>query len=336
MTVDDQSADSLRFKDRSTGLILFGTLQIVMGGCCALLIPFMLLSLLIAPMAGAPTNARMMIPAIGLYGLLAVALVWLGIGSILARRWARALTLTLAWLWLVIGVMALIMVSVWMPNMFDMAAAQGQPAPPPEIMIVVQVMMLGMMVCLYLVLPGMFVLFYRSPHVKATCEFKDPLVRWTDSCPLPVLALSLLLGSGAISMVYSLAYCVLPFFGILLKGVPGGLAILCVSLLFAYLAWATYKLKMGAWWATLAVYGVFCLSTVVTFSRISIMEFYREMNFPEEQLKLMEDSGMVELMNMPLMTGVGFAVLVGYMLCVRRYFVAGAAAQVKSSRSGCA
>ena len=110
MNVDSQSADSPRFKDRSIGLIIFGALQIVMGCGCALLIPFMLLSLLVAPPAAAPMNAapmnmQMMLPAVGFYGLAAVVLVSLGVGSIRARRWARALTLVLAWMWLVMGVM---------------------------------------------------------------------------------------------------------------------------------------------------------------------------------------------------------------------------------------
>ncbi len=246
MTVDDQSADSPLFKDRSMGLIVFGAIQIVIGGCCALLIPFMLLSLLVGPSAGAPTNVRMMIPAVGFYAFLAVLLVGLGIGSIRARRWARALTLVLAWMWLVVGILALLMMSVWIPNMSDFAAEERQV--PAQVMVFVQVVMLGTMGCMYLVVPGIFISFYQSAHVKATCEFKDPHVRWTDNCPLPVLALSLLLGFGAAStMIFSVCYGgVIPFFGILLKGVPGALVILGVTLLFAYLAWATYKLKMGA------------------------------------------------------------------------------------------
>jgi hypothetical protein len=217
-----------------------------------------------------------------------------------------------------------------MPNMSNFAAEERQV--PPQVMVFVQVVMLGTMGCMYLVVPGIFISFYQSAHVKATCEFKDPHVRWTDNCPLPVLALSLLLGFGAASTMIFSVCCggVIPFFGILLKGVPGALVILGVTLLFAYLAWATYKLKMGAWWTTLAVYGVLGISTIVTFSRINMMEFYREMDVPEQQLELMRKSGMVERMNMPLMMGVSFAVLVAFMLWVRRYFVAGSAAKVDS------
>jgi hypothetical protein len=318
MTADEQMANTPRFKDRSTGLIIFGALQIAMGCCCALLILFMLLVL---PSVGAPTNVRMMIPALGVYALSAVLLTTLGVGSILARRWARALTLVAAWMWLVIGVMTMIIMSLWMPNISNLAAQENQV--PPEATIFFQVVMLGTMGCMYVAIPGIFVFFYRSAHVKATCEFKNPKLSWTDHCPLPVLALSLLLGIGSVSMIFSLSYGgVVPFFGFLLKGVSGALAIVGITILFAYLAWATYKLKMAAWWTTLVVYLVFGISTVVTFWRISMIEFYRELAFPEEQLELIEKSGMIEAMNMPLMMGASFAVLVGYMLWVRRYFVA--------------
>lgn len=305
------------FKDRSTGLIVLGVLQVLLGGCCALLVPLMLLG----TRSGA-TSVRMLLPAVGIYGLLAVMFVSLGIGSILARRWARALTLVLAWMWLVPGGVSLITVAFWMPNMF-----QGDQM-PPSTKIAVQATLLGTLGCLYLVLPGIFVAFYQSQHVKATCELKDPHVRWTDKAPLPVLALSLLLAFGALSMVWTLAYGpVLPLFGILWKGLPAGAVVVAGSLLMGYLAWGAYKLKMAAWWTTLAVYVVFGLSAVITFSRIPLMELYRAMNFPEEQLKLLERSGAVERMNMPLMIGVSSVVLVGYLLFVRQYFISASASR---------
>lgn len=328
-TVGVQSTGSPQFKDRRTGLIVFGILQIAMGFCCAMLIPLMLLPQFVGPAAGSAMSAQMLIPILGMYGMLAVLFVWLGVGSILARRWARALTLVLAWMWLVFGIMALIMLGIMRPIPFDMAA-QGQQL-PPQMGMIIQVVMLATMGFMYLFLPGIYILFYRSQHVKATCDIQDPHVRWTERCPLPVLAMSLMLGSGVFSMIFSVSYgCVMPFFGILLKGVPGGLFVLTMTLLFAYLAWATYRLKIAAWWTTLVFYVIFGVSSMITFSRIGMLEFYREMNYPEEQLRIMDESGIIDRMNMPLMFGVGFVVFVGYMLWVRRYFVAGSVPHVDS------
>jgi len=320
-SVDQPSTGGPPFKDRKVGLILFGLLQIFMGGCCALVIPLMFLSLVVGPENGAQTNVRMLIPAIGVYALMAVVFVWLGAGSILARRWARALTLVLAWMWLVIGIMAMIMIVVWMPNLFNMAGQDQQV--PQEMHLFIQVVMMGTMGFIYLFLPGIFVLFYQSKHVKATCDMHDPHVRWTDKCPLPVLAMSLMLGYSSLSIFFTASYnFVTPFFGILLKGVPGGLLMLAFTLLSAYLAWATYHLKIAAWWTMLVAYATFGLSGIITFSRISMMDFYREMNLPADQLKIIEQSGMIDRMNLPLMFSVSFIVFVGYMLWVRKYFVA--------------
>ncbi|QDT98219.1 hypothetical protein [Gimesia aquarii] len=319
-SVDNQSTDSPPFKDRSTGLIIFGLLQIFMGGCCALMIPLMLLSLAVAPDVNPQLDTQTLVPAIGIYALLAVLLIWLGVGSFLARRWARALTLVLAWMWLVIGILAMIMIVVWMPNLFNMAA-QDQKI-PPEMLLFMQVVMTGTISCMYLFLPGIFVLFYQSKHVKATCEMKDPHVRWTDKCPLPVLAMSLFLGYSSLSIFYSASYgFVTPFFGILLKGVSGGLVMLVFSLLSVYLAWATYKLKIAAWWTVLIAYVTLGVSGIITFSRIGMMDFYKEMNLPKEQLKIIEQSGMIDRMNLPLIFSLSFVVFVGYMLWVRKYFV---------------
>lgn len=320
MTTGSPSIQSPPLKDRSVGLILFGVVQILLGCLLALMIPLMLLPLLAGAPPGVPTNMQTMIPACGFYGLSAAIFVTLGIGSICALRWARALTLVLAWMWLVMGGISLLVMWFVMPKVFSQIAAQ-QPI-PPEVMIVMQVVMLGTTGCIYFVVPGAFVLFYQSPHVKATCEWKDPHVRWTDHCPLPVLALSLMLGLAVATMPLSLVYGrVMPLFGILLKGVPALLMILGMILLAGYLAWATYRLKMSAWWTTLAFYSILGVSAIVTFSRINMIDYYREINLPEEQVELIQKTGMLEGMNMPVIMGAGFVVFVGYLLWVRRYFV---------------
>lgn len=328
-TSGQQSVRTPEFKDRRTGLILFGLLQVFMGVCSALLIPMMLLALTIAPKTQPELNFQTMAPMLGIYALFAVVLIWLGAGSILARRWARALTLVLAWTWLIIGAMSMIMMVFFMPNVYDVAA-QGQQV-PPEMRMFMQVVMTGTLGCMYLFLPGSFVLFYQSQHVKATCDARDPHIRWTDKCPLPVLAMSLMLGYGSLSIFFTAGYgFVMPFFGMLLKGLSGGLVMLAFSLLSAYLAWATYRLKISAWWTMLVVYLILGVSSIITFTRFDMMDMYREMDIPADQLKIIEESGMLTQMNMPLMFGLGFAFFIGYMLWVRKHFVAVAASNTDS------
>src|SRR3954469_578396 len=83
------------YKDRSTGLLIFGILTLLLGCLSGLLVPLMLFGQTVAAKApnAPPVNHAAVVPGVIIYGLLAVALVWLGIGSIKARRWARALLL---------------------------------------------------------------------------------------------------------------------------------------------------------------------------------------------------------------------------------------------------
>ena len=85
-----------QFKDRKVWLIVFGVLEIMFGAGCALMVPFMLFGIVMAAAApGAkapPVQVSMIIPAILVYGLLAVWFIWMGIDSVMMRRWARAST----------------------------------------------------------------------------------------------------------------------------------------------------------------------------------------------------------------------------------------------------
>src|ERR1035438_153181 len=90
----DSSPPPTAYKNRSSGLIIFGVLTILLGCVCALLVPLMLFGQTMSAKAtGTPPNFSVLLPAVSVYGFLAVVLVWLGIGSINARRWARALLL---------------------------------------------------------------------------------------------------------------------------------------------------------------------------------------------------------------------------------------------------
>src|SRR5215471_10227795 len=92
-------------KDRSRALVVFGVFTILLGACAGLMTPLMLLGhFMNARNPDAPaTGLAMLLPGLLMYAGLAVALIWLGIGSMRARRWARALLLILAWSWLVMG-----------------------------------------------------------------------------------------------------------------------------------------------------------------------------------------------------------------------------------------
>jgi len=323
MTDYEETLQSSDFKDRKTGLVVFGILHIIFGGFCALMVPFMIFGMIASTVldnsAAAPMRPAMMIPALLLYVLLAVWFICMGIGSIKARRWARALVLVSSWLWLISGISGLIFILLLMPDMYDRMGESERM--PPELARIMKYVMTAFMTVLYVIIPAVLVLFYGSKNVKATCEFRDSRVRWTDKCPLPVLALSLIFGFWAVSMPFTLFYgSAIPFFGFILTGLSGAGVVLLVILLAGYVAWGTYRLSINAWWCAVLLITAWALSTAITFSRVSILDFYEKMNFPQQQLDIIEQYS-ISQDYMVLFLGLWAVGLLGYLLYTRRYFV---------------
>ncbi|MDD5454158.1 MAG: hypothetical protein PHW62_01480 [Candidatus Ratteibacteria bacterium] len=312
------------FQDRKGGLIAFGVLQIILGSFCFLMVPLMLIGMLALSVSGrpdaVPVNPQVMVQGVFFYLLLAVWFVWMGIGSIKARRWARALVLVSSWLWFVFGVMGFIFWIIFMPNMYSQMAVNGQM--PSNVITITKIVTIIFMIVFYIVVPGIAILFYGSKNVKATCESRNPVPSWTDKCPLPVLGLSFLYAIGVISVIPMASYnFVMPFFGSLLSGAAGALAIFCVVLILGYLAFGTYKLHMKAWWAAVLLMLLGTISTIMTFSKISLLEFYQKMNFPEQQLKLIQQMGITRNSNIIWQSVFWTVIFFGYLLYVRKFFV---------------
>jgi hypothetical protein len=323
MTEHEKIMQSSDFKDRKTGLVVFGILQIILGGFCALAVPFMVMGMIASAAlrnsSAPPINTSMMIPGILFYVLAAVWFIWMGIGSLKARRWARALILVSSWLWLICGTGGLIVMLLLMPGMYDRMGQSGQI--PPGAAAVMKCVMMGFMTVFYVIIPAVLVLFYGSKNVKATCEFRDSQVRWTDKCPLPVLAVSLLFGVWAVSMLSLGAYgWTIPFFGFIATGIKGAAIALVGMLLYGYVALGLYKLSIKAWWCAVLLTILWSLSTAITFSRVSLLDFYQKMNFPQQQLEIIKQCGMPQTSIVALFFGLWVVGFLVYLLYTKKYF----------------
>jgi hypothetical protein len=313
------------FQDRKTLLVVFGILQIILGAVCAMLVPFMALSLIMTrsfeSSAVPPMNIRMIAPTLLFYLILAVWFIWAGIGSIKARRWARALVLVFSWLWLICGVIGVVLLFFIIPDIFGKMAATGQM--PQEIFIVMKIIIDFFTFILFVLVPGMFILVYGGKNVKLTCEFRDPQVRWTDKCPLPVLGLVLMFGFSAFSVLGMLFYGrVVPFFGFLVKGIPGGIIILAIAAILGYLSRGLYLMDIKAWWTAVVFIILASISNIVTFSfsRVSLLDVYAAMDFPAQQIELIKQYGFQDSYIMAL-SGLWIIPMLGYILFMRKYFV---------------
>jgi hypothetical protein len=313
------------FKDRTVGLVVFGILTILLGGMAALFVLVMLAQVVFARAITATPSFSVMLPGISIYGFMAVALVWLGIGSIKARRWARALLLIFSWSWLIVGVLTSFFMAFLMPRILAHIPAggtTGQPAMPPVAQSIAMAVMFLFLGVFFVILPSVWTVFYCSRHVKATCETRDPETRWTDACPLPVLGLSVLLMVSAPMMLLMpmSGHCVLPFFGVFLTGIPGAVFCLIFAAVWAYAAWLLYKLEQRGWWLVLIVFFVNLVSGLLTFARHDMMDMYRLMDYPEAQLEQIQKSGMVIGNHMAWIMLFSMLPVLGYLLFIRKFF----------------
>jgi hypothetical protein len=255
------------------------------------------------------------------YAESAVALVWLGIGSILARRWARAILLSLSGAALCAGALGLVTLAIIMPRLFDAIAHSGQRPLPPGALLLMKVVAMTFM-SLYILVPLSIFLFYRSPHVKRTCEVRDPVERWTDRCPLPVLALCLLMAFGGIIMLGLLgSFRGFPVFGIFVPGASGHLLVILFAGLFFYLARGLYRLQIGAWWAALGLMILSAISNLVTFWGPNLGDTYAKMGLDQRSAAMAGQMSGAFHWLLPL----SILPWVVWLLCVRRYFTAPAA-----------
>jgi hypothetical protein len=310
------ASQSAAYKDRSVWLTIFGVLTILLGGICLLFIPLMIFGAIAAHAEGGIPG---LFPEMGMYGAAGGGLVWCGIGSILARRWARALLLIFSWSWLAIGVIAIACVAIFLP-----AVIKAQPHNPNTSSQAVEYGVLAItgviLLFTFIVIPAIWALFYGRKSVKATCEARNPLPSWTDACPLPVLAMSLLLGLSVLSYVGNiLSYRIIPFFGVFLTGTPAVLIYIILIAVCVITALGLYRMDRRAWWLVLLMMTLIFLSSGITYWFHSLREFYHLMGYSEQQIRAMQNAAF-DGRRTVWMTLVFALPMVGYVLFIGRYF----------------
>ncbi|MFA5975660.1 MAG: hypothetical protein WC859_05775 [Elusimicrobiota bacterium] len=215
--------ESAGFCDRSNGLVGFGVALIAMG-ILELLMEGMTA---ILPIIMGVGSARLMMGMAMFSVPLVVAKIWLGIGSVNAERWARALILVLAWISLYDSSR---MVVFWLTR------------PDEFVKVTWMAGTLSVATCL---ISGLYAWYYRSQDVQRTCEKRHPALAWTDRVPLPVLGASVYLACQIVAPIG------------LREGHGAWAAGALVMAGQAACAWGLYRLYRWAWWGTLGVQLVF-------------------------------------------------------------------------------
>jgi hypothetical protein len=311
------------FKDRHAWLIVFGIFEIMLGAFCALMIPLTFFAQIAgARRLGHPFDFATVVPGMMIFAVASIGLIWLGVGSALARRWARALLLCFGWMGLGVG---LITIAILVPILGSMNELMQQPGRevPAAALVFAKVFAAATVFVFYVLIPGVIVLFYRGENVRLTCEVRDPQTRWTDRCPLPVVAASILLVFGALCLVISQRFgAVVPLMGSLVTGWPARVFWFGWAAFSLYAARGFYRLERRVWLIYCGVMLLFSISSFVTLTRVDVLDYYRAMGMPSWQIEHLAQSPVIR--NGMLLRVCGLCVLpyFGYLFYLRRFFPA--------------
>jgi len=279
------------YKDRKIGLVVFGVVLLLIGAVCALLAAAGFLG---AVLNQPGYNWKMSIGSAALYVTFAASFVWLGIGSILARRWARTLILMLAWAWWITGILNAAVLAFLLPTMTKWMMLGGEFGSDVErVYPIVLAVALILTVALLVVLPGVLILFYRSSHVLATVEARDPRLSWTERRPRPVVLLSVAHAVLAYFLVLNgfMYGWTVPLFGVVAGGWAGALVVLASTGASVYLTAALYERGPSAWWIATGLAAAWTVSAVTTFLRVPIADYGEAIGMPPESLQVLAAMG---------------------------------------------
>ncbi len=313
--------DYLDFKDRKTGLVIYGIILLVLGGICVLMTLFTIVGLLMMSAMkdqmppNAQLSARMMVPGILMYVGMAVLFIVIGIGSIRARRWARAIVTAGSAVCLALGTIALASTA------YTILKMPSTPNATAGMMLAIKVISMAFLVFIYLLLPGAHLVFYARADVKATCEHRDPTVRWTDRCPLPVLALVIVLLIGAFFISFNMfTGMAFPLFGAFLTGFPAIAMYLTSTVVLLVLVRLCYRLSTVGWVLTAAFMALSGLSGLVTFLSADFIELYQGMGLSEPQMQQLKQSNQMTSGVYAIMVGVSTLAFLAYHVYTLRFF----------------
>jgi hypothetical protein len=296
------------YRDRRTALLIAGVLEILLGVGSWLMAALMIWVASKVAAQGAGSTGSM-VPGMAVYGIAGLVFVILGVGSIRARRWARALWLVVSSFWLIGGVLAAAVVALLMASVAGVES-------------ILLIAILSFFAVFMIGLPASLLAFYRSPHVKATCEAAAPEPCWTDGCPLPVLGATLWFASMTLTLpwmgwVYGGLY---PFFGHFVRGAAGHGLWMVSGLLSGIATYGIYRRIHTLWLLGLVLVLGQGISATVTYAVVDPKELFAAMGIEGAALEQIERMGMIRPSYMIGSVAAAILPMVGLLLWARACF----------------
>jgi hypothetical protein len=311
-------------------LVIFGVVQVILGLLAALMVPLVALSAFLSRLApGAAMRPGQFVSGVATYAFIAAAFLALGIGSVQMKRWARALTLVTSWYWVIVGAMGTVLLTAVLPVAMRSALAQAQQnasdAPSANITTGVMAVMITLMIvflAFFLILvPIAFIVFYSRKDVELTCRDRDPIPRWTDHVPLPVLGASLVFIFGALySLLVAVTTPMFPFFGHYLTGIPAAACLMAFGALDFYLGIAFFRLQSSGWWIAVVAAPLRMLAVALSYSTDGMIQAYSKMGWSDQQMNAVSSSPFFRSHAIFWWSGFMMLIFFSYLLWLKRYF----------------
>jgi hypothetical protein len=206
------------------------------------------------------------------YYLIAALGITLGYGHLARTRWARPLTVTGLWFWLVCG-LPLMVIALLM-----LVTSKG---------VTVTGLLIGLpfMALAYPVGPILLLRFYQSEPVREVFEQHQPTALQLDTIPLSVRGVCALLCFIILALhLPMLVNGIFPLFGRLLTGRQGFVALDILILTLAGLTWGFAQQKRWAWIGVLLIFGLLAASNAATFARHSLLDVLLVMRLPPTEM----------------------------------------------------
>ena len=268
-------------RDRSIGLAVFGVLEIIMG-ILAFSFAMFLMVLVSATGIGGMKASHCWITM----GFLFYMTGWfcvMGIGSIKALRWARALMLVGSWVTVFFGTLGLALVLHLLPWVYNLLADSGMLS--PQMALVALYIGVPVLIVLQLAFPLAAIIFYSLKGVQATCERRNPEPCWSDRCPLPLMAMGFVSALGISSLLLGATTNYIVFvFGQVWTGLPGFIVAAIIASACGYVGWGAFTRKMPAWWAAYAIILLTSSSMMLTFAELDMDQLYERMGYSPDQM----------------------------------------------------
>ncbi len=273
-------------RDRSVGLVVFGAVDVLLGIFCFSLAMLLLIVVSTAGLHGMRPVYYWMAMTF-LFGSTGWYIV-MGLGSIKAQRWARALLVVGAWVSVFFGTLALALVLYTLPEVYGIMADSDRVAPG----LVLGILYFSVFVLFFLqvVFPLIVIAFYNLASVRATCERRSPEPCWTDCHPLPLLAMGFISTLGCLSILvgHFTNYTVF-LFGHVVGGWPGMLVAAGMSIACGYVGWGAFTRKIHAWWGAYALVLLTASSVLFTFAEIDLPVLYAHLGYSAERIEQQQE-----------------------------------------------